>query len=455
MLTVRAALGGPWAGNFLGWLLLLVPTTVVVFLQETDTGYSSWLVIAASAIAQHVASAIVVFGIIAPARLRWPVIPLAINIVAWVCLGIVRGVIAAAFAASFGAGDPGWIQRPLVWVAISCVWMPLITYALAQLDYRRILLGQLARETERLRVEDSRSQRTAEEMQSELITAISKTIGPVISEVRKSLESLASELNPRAVASIGKRLTAVAHETAKMVSIQSLPTPVVSPPPRRAPISAAVDFDQDRPFYAAFLAGVALLPFIVPDTLRVDGIVAAWQAALAVGVTAIALGLSLRTLRWWRRRSTPREWTVTAYFLVPGVLGSITLGVLWGPHLSMHGLLLEILFPLGTVFAGATLSIAVGLTFANAALDERVRELTATVNTLAAQSLAMEERAQEQVANLLHGPIHGRLSACAMALNFYSAELRQGGTERSEYIMETVRDYLEAASRDLELLTIT
>jgi hypothetical protein len=216
-----------------------------------------------------------------------------------------------------------------------------------------------------------------------------------------------------------------------------------------------VTFDRDRPIFAAVLGGVALLPLIVPDTFRVEGVVAAWQAAAAVGVAVVVTAINLSTLRWWAKRVTPPEWTMLLAFVLPGILGGLTLSLLRASPPDLYELLYEILFTFGTVVAGGALSVAVGLTFANAELDSRITEINVSALKLSQHSSLAEQRARDQVAALMHGPIYGRLSACAMALNFHAAELQQGGTERTDFIMTTVREYLDAAFRDLELLSTT
>ena len=56
------------------------------------------------------------------------------------------------------------------------------------------------------------------------------------------------------------------------------------------------------------------------------------------------------------------------------------------------------------------------------------------------------------MAQLMHGPIQGRLAACVMALNFH-ASTAETDPEGAERIMESVLDHLQAVSRELIALT--
>ena len=452
VLSVREAMGGRWAGNVEGWLIILLPTMLLVVLQETTTGASGVPLALALGLMEHVVAGAVVFLVIWPARRHWTIIPLWFMIGLWVLIGVARGVVWSAWHVwvLHDSADLGY--RILVWVAISLVWSPLYTYSLAQLDRRRSLLGELtavrnARATERARADQSARQRTRT-----LVSTVQSTIGPVIAQLHHSLSAITPRLTEDSVEAMAEKLSVVAFDTSRLVAPDVPQVPEVAPAVHRAPVSAALDFPPDRPMLAAALAGIVILPLIVPDTLRVQGVGFALITLLAISVVVVLLAACLAILRWTRLRfGRPRVVALIFAFLIPGAIGSLLIAAIPGPPLSVT-LPLLILLPVAAAFAGSNVGVAVGLAYSNRDLAARVAAIHAETQQLIELADEADRRSREQLAELLHGPVYGRLSACVMALNFHAEELAAGDTSRSDSIVSTVLEYLEAASRDLDAL---
>jgi len=455
VLSVREAMGGLWAGNVPGWLILFVPTTVLVVLQETTIGASGWAAALVLAVLEHLAAGLLVFAVVWALRRRWRVIPIGLVFAMWIGVGVVRGLVWSAWHAWVLHTEADVGYRVLVWVAISLVWSPLFTYTLAQLDHRRTLLGELTavrllRATERARVDQS-----ARERREHLIATVQSTIGPVISELHRSLTTIAPRLTRSSVTAMAKRVSSVAYDTSRLVAARGPEHQAQVSHIQRAPISAALDFPPDRPLLASALAGVAMLPLAVPDTLRVQGFGFALRTILAISVMVLLLALSLAVLRFTRIRfGRPSLVALLLAFLIPGAAGSVVIALTpgWPPISEMLSLL--ILLPVGSAIAGANVATAVGLAHSNEDLAQRVEAIRLETDQLVVLADESDLAARIQLEELLHGPVYGRLSACVMALNFHAEELASGDDSRSESITSTVLEYLDAASRDLDALSI-
>lgn len=454
MLSVRESLGGAWAGNLPGLAILFPPLALLVVLQELTTNSSGLGMALGLAAFSHLAAGIVILLAVRTLRIRWKIIPLGFLAAIWIVAGATRGTVWALWHLWVLDGNPDFAYRILVWVAISAVWSPLFTYTLAQLDHRRLLLTALTTARVRRANERALSDQSARQRRADLVATVQRTIGPVIHELHLSLHAVTHRLTESSSTAMGSRISAVAYDAARLVAPDHDFKPAaLELPPRRAPLSAALDFQLERPVYAAFLAGVALAPLVLPDALRFYGPTFGLSLGLAILTIVVGLAAVLSGLRRVRLSRGRVSWpAMLLAILIPGILGSVVLiSIPEGIPVATF-LPLAILLPFGGLFCGVTVAAAVGLTFSNQDLAARVATIEAETNTLAAQSAVADQRAREQLAELLHGPVYGRLSACTMALNFHAEELARGDSSRSEYITNQVLEYLSAASRDLDAL---
>ena len=214
--------------------------------------------------------------------------------------------------------------------------------------------------------------------------------------------------------------------------------------------AAAADFDQSRPFYVSLLSGVALSPLIIPDSIRVGGTALGGETVVALLAAMVMMAITLSAVRWWRNRSSAHLITVaTIGFLLSGSVASVTMLVLpWSVSLTREFVLI-LTFPFGVLFAMACISGAVGIAIANAELVEKTEAAQKESAELHQKSEAKVKRVTAQLNELMHGPIQGRLAACAMALNFHATSANADDPIKTAAVTELVLKHLELASHDL------
>lgn len=451
MLSLRDALGSRWNANWTGWAMLFVPTTLLVFLQEAETPFPNWWFVLASAVAQHVASLVVAFVIAIPPRRSLGSVPLGASVAIWLSIGIARGIIGGLFAEAFAGVDAGYLYRVFSWVLISTIWMPLFVYTMAQFDHRRELLVRLSTARDRREAARQRHTESAAQFRRRVLGTVQEMIAPALEEVRASLSAASAGRGSTSLQGIGDQLTTLAGEAARIVDTPSEPLEVTDPP-QRSLVIEAVKYEVDRPVTVALLTGVALLPAVLLGALATEGPVGALGDLLALGAGVAVLAVALVVLIRWGARlsSTVLLAAAIAVTILSGMAASVTL-VLTESPLPVHDQVLAIVFPIGFGFAASVMLTAVSVAFANDRVAQDIVRIQEEASSLGARSRRAERRLREQVSSLMHGPVHGRLAACAMALNFLADE-GEVDPVRSAEVAARVLDHLAASSADLELL---
>jgi hypothetical protein len=138
-----------------------------------------------------------------------------------------------------------------------------------------------------------------------------------------------------------------------------------------------------------------------------------------------------------------------AYAVVGAAGGAVAALGPWQPA-NQQNLFLALLLPVAVPVAAIALSSAVGLGNANLEIVTRIRAVETDITNF---EHALERERHEirgQVAALTHGPLRGRLAACAMALNFHSAEIATSPPERTAFIIAGVREHLADVLDELD-----
>ena len=451
MLSIRDALGTRWNANWTGWAILILPTTLVVLLQEAETPFPAWWFVLVSAALQQIASLVVAFMIATPFRQSVGSVPLGASVAIWLMIGAVRGVIAGLFAEAFAGVDGDYAYRVFSWVLISVVWMPLFVYTMAQFDHRRELLARLATARSRRDAAIDRETESAVQFRRRVLGTVQETIAPALEEVRESLLAASAGAGSESLQTIGERLTQLAGDAGRIVDSAMDPLELEEVP-ERSLVLDAVNYEIKRPVVVALLTVTAIVPAVLPEALLAETIagVAGDLAALFAGVLVLALGLL--AVKRWSRRFSPATYllSVLGITLLAGIAASATLIAIDSP-LPLHDQVLATVLPIGFAFAAAVVLTAVSVASANHRVAEDILRLQEEAGSLGARSRRSERRLRDQVNSLMHGPVHGRLAACAMALNFLADE---GTTDpaRSAEVAAQVLGHLAAASADLELL---
>jgi hypothetical protein len=151
-------------------------------------------------------------------------------------------------------------------------------------------------------------------------------------------------------------------------------------------------------------------------------------------------------------RSTTRIASTLATYAVAGI-GAAVIAIVgpWQPT-DDQNLALALLLPIAVPLAAVTLSAAAGLGNANVGVVRQVAEINDAIAQFEKSLEHDRNDIRGQVSALTHGPLRGRLAACAMALNFHAAEIGTSQPARTEYIVGSVREHLVEVLDELDSL---
>ena len=451
--SLRETLTGPRSISFSGWLSTLVPASILVVVQEAMTPFPTFLLVLLSAAVQHSADGLLAVVALAVQR-RFPRLDrIVVRVLLWTSIGISRGLISGAWAAAFAGIAPDFGFRIAFWVLVTWTWMPAIGYTLGQLDARRELLGVRDAERADLDRERDADSRTRGTLRSSLLDAVQQTVRPAVDEIRDRLLRMGESLDPAATGAIGTRITGVVEEAARIVRGVPQTGSVAAPQSSgRAPAWAAIAFDQRRPLWGAAVMAIGMATLLLPDTVRVAGATGALNVALGIAASVTVVLAATLLERVVRVRSRAAQLTaLVVRVLAAGAAGTLTI-LLLGGRSDDEIVLVAALLPIVAGLAAAIVPTVVGIRRANVAVLDEIELLRAERQRLRSAAHAEETRVRVQLAELLHGPIQGRLSACAMALSFHAAATTPPDAHRTAFISTSVLDHLAAVTRDLEAL---
>lgn len=445
-LSVSAALGGRSAASLRSWLVMLVPSAILVVFQEHAT--LAWWVALVSAAVQHLA----VGALLVPLgsmRSRLPIIPLPFMFVVWSLVGVIRAVIGSGIVLIVTGDDPHFVYRLLFWTAISVIWTPMFIYSEAQRQHRRVLRSAWSDETEQLAIENGRSHQPSTELRARLVAAVRESMLPVIHEIQRSLS--AARMEGQALDSISGRLGTVTRDATRIIETDTPETIPRSPRAlnNRATLVAAGDFHRTRPLFVTGLTVLLLLTVLIPTALLAGGVSAALFLLPVLTVTAVTLlaGLLLAGLQ-------PSRGILPVYgaFSAAAAAGLAVVLLTADKPFELGSIALALFFAPAVILTAASISTAIGLGVGNEELAASLSELESQVQALRTASAHAESRVREQVATLMHGPVLGRLSACVMALNFHASSDDARDPVRTAEVTRNVLDHLALAASDLESL---
>ena len=450
-MTVREALGGPWASHWFVWVVLFFPTTLVVLVREIATPFPDWWWPMASAVVQHLAAGVVIFSGALIARRRWPVLPLWFVFSLWAAAAIARGLVGGAFAHVAAGVDPEYLSRVAVWLLASTVWVPAFVYTFAQFDRRRLLMGSI--ESTMITLDEQRrtAHTTGAEVRAELSSAVRQSLGPALADLESSLQASRSTLDSGTVAELSMRIAQVHDDAADLLESASAQR---SPIELRASVLRASEVEPRHPWANAGLVAFATLSLVLPDVARVFGGAAVIEVVIATLSAAAVLGA---IPWWWSRRpglrdagSRPQRATVAATVIALGVATYVMLnsGI---DDTTWHGLVILPSLAVSLVLATAIYIGAIVLADANAEAAATSARLVSDLARERREHDELVEFERQRLADLMHGPVQGRLAACVMALNFHATG--DHDAEQARFLTDSVLEHLRAVSRDL--LTIT
>ncbi len=452
-MTLREALGGPWASHWLVLVGLIVPTTLLVFLREIVTPYPEWWWPLVSAIAQHLAAALVIAGGMALARHRSTALPIAVTILIWIIAAAARGLVVGAIASAVTGVDPEYASRMGVWVLISMVWLPLLVYAVAQFERRRLILGSLDIAEFDIAREKRRADDRGADVQQQLRTAIAESISPAIHDLQASLDASRDGLDRATVAEVSMRVSQLHDDVTDLAGTAH--DVVEHSPAQVATLRRAFDVAPRRPWFTALVVALMTLTVIVPDAWRIFGPLAAIEVVVSAVTAAVVMGAALVVLERVRRRhpvaGTQHHTTVASVLGI--ALGSYLMLNSGIDPITWHGLLIVPLLAMSLVTSCITSVAAIVLADINNDAAARHAQLLSELAGLREINDEHMERERRRVAHLMHGPVQGRIAACIMALNFHATGSHDD--EQSRYLTDSVLDHLRLVSRDFAAITST
>lgn len=451
---VREALGGPRSFYATGWLVLFLPSTVLVIVQESATPFPHFGYVVASAVIQHLATGILSLPAVAFLRRGGGQLPIWWSFASWTAIGLSRGLIGGIMASALANVDPDFPLRVTVWLLASWVWMPLFTYTAAQGQNRRALLGALddavRRREEALRLRE----RSAEDIRRQLILAVQETVNGAIDDIRVSLAAARSSFDPAQLRQVGDRLASVSQQVGSVVDRLSTSTAdePQAVPSAGAPLLSALTFERRRPWLSSTLATGVLVAVLAPLCVSIKGwpFLADFGVAMLVSTLVMSLGsrMALPGLDNLRRQVA---WVVARYGTA-GLSGAVVLAIVHWDRFDSFTTVFILVLPYGVSFSAIIVSGAVGLAGANRQAIRSLAAIDAERADIETTAAEQENRIRDQLAAVMHGPILGRLAACAMALNFHASEVGSVPAERTEHVANAVAEHLDAATADLDSL---
>lgn len=454
-LSVRAALGGPWATHWLVWVSLYPPTTLLVILRENTTPFPEWWWPLLSATVQHIVVGIVIALGAALGRLRHAILPLWVVGSIWGAAAVARGVIGGTVASTVASADPEYAWRSGAWIIASALWVPVFVYTVAQFERRRVLLGTLDTARRELSQAQCTSVESAEDVQRHLRESVRQTLEPVLDDLHGSLSNSRESLSRRRLEELSARLSRVHSEVAAVVDAAGTRRQDRVTPPARASVRRAFDVQPERPLLTSTLVTIATIVLIVPDAWRVFGTSAAIEVAVATIVAGFFLGIGPAiALRTGRPVSIFPGQSVTVVSLVfaLGAMTQIMLASEIDP-ITWHGLLIAPLIAVSLILASIVFALAAALYRINEEAGAMLTQTRSAIDALTLERDEIHERERRRLSILLHGPIQGRLAACVMALNFHATSTpAPGDDERLATMLDAVLTHLNDVSTDLVAL---
>jgi hypothetical protein len=451
-MTLRDALGGPWATHWILWLSLYPPTVLLILVRESATEYPEpwWPLL--SATLQHLVTGAIIVGGGALARRRSPRLPLAVVAALWGSSAVVRAAMGSAVA-EVVAGVPGdFLFRLTSWLLVIVAWLPALVYGIAQVDRRRSLIGELEHAQQELEGALARATESSETMRARLAQTVNRSVSPVLDDLRERLAVVRGALDPDLFTQISTRLARLHEETADLLSAPPPNSRATISPMRRASLREVFDVHLSQPWLAAGLVTVEVLTLILLDAWRIFG----WSTATEILVASLASGFALGAIL----RFAPRSRLFSSFRGSSVLLSAAGTAILIQAWVMLHsgidsvtwqGAVLVPVLGGGLVVACSVVVAVVVLARANESDERLLRAIRADTARLNTEHDAALAHAQHRLSELMHGPVQGRIAACVMALTFFSAPDAPPGALAS--VMDDVLQHLQAASRDLSTLT--
>jgi hypothetical protein len=446
------SLTGPHISSFRTWLIRLVPTVLFVLVQESPSGLPLPAVLV-SAVALHAASGLALFVVLAHWALRGQNSPIVAVAVALTLSGVVRGLVGGAVFHLVMGGDPQFTYRITFWVGVSLVWLPLFGYAVGQLNTRRSLLARLDRARLDFAMARADSLVSSEERTRRLAAALENIVNPIVADLASSLRR--ARLRGDGFNEIAIDIQRVTSQVSALLEPTGTrgDAPLSASRRTSSPVREAIDFLLVRPKTAAFVVAAEALTMLLPGAIWTESLRAAAGVLLSTAIAVVSLVALLWAVRSMSLTRYARSRLAAAAIPAAGLLGTAALVVVTGPGLDSHALALAVAFPVLFTIGLLSVAAAVGLGYSNGELDDSVEFFETNIAALRELDDQKESLVRSTLAELVHGPILGRLAACAMALNFISMGDAVGSQDEVK-VLKQVQSHLTSVSVEVSRVSV-
>ena len=446
---VREALSSRWATHPVVWLMMLPASTLLVMLQELEPGTPAPRWVLLSALAQHLVEGILVVGGGALLRRGRRLLPVGLVAGLWFTAAVTRSIVGAAIAVALDGREPELIFRLLSWSVTSAAWVPVTVYAVAVLMQRRRTLGELDGIEQQISVLRERELRTSETTRAYLLSSLRETVVPVLDDLQSTLASTRHSMSSATAAEMSLRISQV-HDRVLTVVDEVGRFPLAATAQRPPRLGRLLDVPPDRPWSTALLVGLSTLALLLPPAVMAYTLPTILELLVATGLAALALGAVAATLARWPIPGAPAPLATFAAGVIAVATALVVMLSGGIDPVTENGLQLDPLLAMslavGNVLYRAALTVAGANEAAESLHSYRTKELDALQQRY--ELVVAQERAR--LAEIMHGPVQGRLAACVMALNFHAGP--DAEPTAAAAITERVLDHLAAASRDLGML---
>jgi hypothetical protein len=132
---------------------------------------------------------------------------------------------------------------------------------------------------------------------------------------------------------------------------------------------------------------------------------------------------------------------------------ALVLTEFWGRALEAPNTPLAVLLPFGMALSAILCCAVVGLGTANGRSMRSLQDIETETRAGERDATTAENAVRAELVELIHGPIQGRLAACAMALNFHADEVGSSLGKEEHVIIAAVLEQLDALREELSALS--
>jgi signal transduction histidine kinase len=369
----------------------------------------------------------------------------------WFTTGCLTSTTAWLLRSVLGVGPGIDVANVILNGLFTTVTIGIATIGFASLTDRRRQMMVLSAQRERLIALRSQAESRALQRSEELQQIIARIVTPEIDRLRSIVSTLGMNPGLDRLRQIQDDISAYSNTMVRRIShdmspagdpVDPEPTPILSTWRDSARLAASAQVS------APLTAIAALLLYLSQFNLGCVGI--PFLAVMAFLLVTVGVGL-LGRLEMLARSPISLIWLVMSALLgfaaYRFVLDSGPQQCTWATTWWESSIATVTAV---TVFIGLTIVVQSSRQAARMIRDlettnQEIAEVTQEFNVAGALT-------QEQISQILHGPVQGRLAAAVMALRIHMDEVEKGGTPSTQVLQQRIGELLDEAAGDLVAL---